>query len=404
MYYLPAILLVVMSAVLGVILYLRSRELTAEREARHKAESDLALARQEAVHLREKLGEAKEAAHRDMLSQSAQMFEEKSAKVSRDMLSHVDKLRENMQQLQGRMSQSSTRVEGLWQALSNPVSVGQFSEIGLENTLKNHGLAPQRDYILQHTMKDGGGHLRPDAVIFLPQDHIMVIDSKASTHMLNWMEARGSDAEGEAIERVAQRMTQHLRDLQRKDYAQAAQDYYRAARGSEARVAQVFMVMFLSSEMMIETLLQERPDFRDQAERAGVILAGPVGLAGLLSIAKYGINVAAKQENEGRIIEEISSLLGSIKPMMEHAQAVGRSVASAAKSYERFTGSVNRNVLPKARRVVSLGVEAGKGKELPAQLPSYHVINEASVTIEQNANEDAPQNTEKKRINGDKLS
>jgi hypothetical protein len=61
---------------------------------------------------------------------------------------------------------------------------------------------------------------------------------------------------------------------------------------------------------------------------------------------------------------------------------------SASKHYEKFVISINRNLLPKARLLHKLGVEVQGSKELPANLPSYHVLTEESPLIEGQAEEE----------------
>ena len=58
-------------------------------------------------------------------------------------------------------------------------------ETVLENTLKSFGLTAGIDFVLQQTFgSEDGSRLRPDAIVFLPADSVLVIDSKASKFLL----------------------------------------------------------------------------------------------------------------------------------------------------------------------------------------------------------------------------
>ena len=46
--------------------------------------------------------------------------------------------------------------------------------------------------------------------------------------------------------------------------------------------------------------------------------------------------------------------------MAEHVSGVGRNLSQAVGSYNAFVGSLEGNVLPKARRFTEMGVEKGK--------------------------------------------
>src|SRR6056300_910036 len=68
---------------------------------------------------------------------------------------------------------------------SNISDMGQMGEVILENILQECGMTKNRDYQTQHSYpNDDGQTLRPDIVIFLPENRNLVIDSKVS--MKDW--------------------------------------------------------------------------------------------------------------------------------------------------------------------------------------------------------------------------
>ncbi len=74
-------------------------------------------------------------------------------------------------------------------ALLNPGGAGQISEITLENILKSSGLRQKKDindagdYIMQSHFSDSQNiGKRPDAIVFMPGDNMLIIDSKSSSH------------------------------------------------------------------------------------------------------------------------------------------------------------------------------------------------------------------------------
>lgn len=125
--------------------------------------------------------------------------------------------------LHAQLKEKGEAVDTLWRALENPGSAGAMAEIGLANTLKNFGLETPRDYLLQHTTADEetGKRLRPDAVVFLPGDGVLVIDCKASKFLLEIARADGTDDETTAYANFGRTMNQHLKALTEKDYRSA---------------------------------------------------------------------------------------------------------------------------------------------------------------------------------------
>src|SRR5665213_1234121 len=84
--------------------------------------------------------------------------------------------------LNAQVKEKGETVDLLKRVLENPGSAGAMNEVVLANTLKSFGLETPRDYVLQYTTADEetGKRLRPDAVVFLPGDNVLVIDCKAS--------------------------------------------------------------------------------------------------------------------------------------------------------------------------------------------------------------------------------
>jgi DNA recombination protein RmuC len=54
--------------------------------------------------------------------------------------------------------------------------------------------------------------------------------------------------------------------------------------------------------------------------------------------------------------------------MVDHLGGVGRNLKQAAESYDKFIGSLERNVLPGARRFKDLGVSSTKELDVPEPL------------------------------------
>jgi DNA recombination protein RmuC len=78
----------------------------------------------------------------------------------------------------------------------------------VRSVIQAFGLQHGIDYHLQyHIIGDEQEKLRPDAVIFLPRNHAMIIDAKASKFLL--------EDNSEALEKS---MLTHLKELGNKNY------------------------------------------------------------------------------------------------------------------------------------------------------------------------------------------
>jgi DNA recombination protein RmuC len=312
--------------------------------------------------------------------------EEQVKKAAEHLLKQVEQVTAAVAQLHGRVATDGERIETMMRALSSPSGVGQFAEIGLANTLKSFGLQEGRDFALQHTTSDveTGRRLRPDAVVFLPGNNVLVIDCKASKFLLEIAEAEGTEAEAGAYQNLLRTMNQHLKALADKDYAGAVAAAYRNA-GFDDPIARVLSVMYLPNEGAIEKLHAIDPGFTQRAAGVQIIPAGPAGLACIIGFASTEISLSRQIENREQIVETARALLDAVTIVLGHAAGVGRGIKTAAEGFEKLSRSVNRTLLNRARKLAQLGVQPAK--PLPGNLPAYQVTTTESDLIDGEAEE-----------------
>jgi DNA recombination protein RmuC len=289
---------------------------------------------------------------------------------------HFDAVTKSVAALADQTSQTRTSVDVVWRALSSPGGAGYFAEIGLENTLKSFGLERGRDFVTQATIDDAADNrrLRPDAIIFLPNESVLVIDSKASKYLLELAAAEGTDGEAEAYGNLARTMHQHLRTLAGRDYRGAVVNAYRQA-GRSGEVARVINVMYLPNEGALDKVKTADPAIEQLAHKEQIVFAGPTGLAGLISFASIEIGLGRQAQNQERIVEAAESLLDSVAVALGYVDGVGRGLKTAAAAFEKFATSVNARLLPRARHLVHLGVKPTKSRALPSHLPAIQVVD-----------------------------
>jgi DNA recombination protein RmuC len=301
--------------------------------------------------------------------------------ASEQLVKQMDDIAKAVQRLHGQVEEKGAALDTLWRALSSPGGAGQAAEIGLANTLTSFGLEHGRDFLLQYTTEDEDGRkLRPDAVVFLPGNSVLVIDCKASKFLIDIARAEGSEAEEEAYRNLARTMNQHLRALAEKDYRSAILAAWRQA-GREGEMARILSVMYLANEAALEKLNRADGDFIRKAREKDIIPAGPAGLHCAISLASAEINLMRQVENQHKIVDTTRSLLDGMAVMLGHAATLGRGLKSAVESFSKLTASANQRLLPRARNLAKLGVQSNK--PLPHNLPAYSVhAQESELLIE----------------------
>jgi DNA recombination protein RmuC len=309
--------------------------------------------------------------HKRENAESKDENEKRVGAASETFLKQVEALAGAVAALEGRIQANDKVIDTVWRSLTNPSGAGQLAEVGLANTLKAFGLEQGRDFQLQFTTQDEEGRrLRPDAVVFLPSNGVMVIDSKASKFLLDIAASEGTEREAEAYRNLARTMNQHLKALGEKDYANAIRSAWRES-GRAHDVTRIVSVMYLPNEAALDKLNRADAEFLHNARGRGIYLAGPTTLHCLISLASAEINLERQVENQQRIVAAAEALIDGLSGALVHVATVGKNLSSAAEAFSKFAGSTNRFVLGRARKLAAMGLEPGK--RLPPNLPVFQV-------------------------------
>ena len=269
------------------------------------------------------------------------------------------------------IEKSQDTVDLIKNSLLSPSGAGKLAEITLENILKASGLKNGLDFSMQYNLSDENNNkLRPDAVIFLPSNNIMIIDAKASKFLID---------ESENIEKLIKTMNLHLKSLASKDYAHGMK--LAANLASRVNYANIITLMFLPSEHAIEKIVEADGDFLNRAWNLNIFPVGPAGLMNMLSFAKFQIAENLMLHNNLEIIEEVKKLINSISSLAEHSAKLGSNISSLVGNYDKFAASFNRNFLSKAKNISNLGVESDLNRK-QIHLQRYQLITGKSEMIE----------------------
>ncbi len=91
-----------------------------------------------------------------------------------------------------------------------------------------------------------------------------------------------------------------------------------------------------------------------------IILATPTSFVALLKAVAYGWRQLALADNAKEIRVLAEDLYGRLGTYVGHMNRMGRQLASSVETYNKAVGSLERSVLPGARKFVELGVHEKK--------------------------------------------
>lgn len=264
-----------------------------------------------------------------------------------------------LQQLLTSLREDQARLQGetrnLVNALRKPSVRGQWGEMTLRRIAELAGLSRHCDFDLQATVDDGGQSWRPDMVVTLPGGQHLAVDAK--TPLDAYLDALAEEDEGKAAEHL-KRHARHVRDhvnvLGQKSY------WDRLEASAEYGGSPEFVVMFLRNEAFLYAALEVDPDLVEYAAERKVIVATPTTLIAILKSVAYGWRQERLAENARHISERGAELYRRLAAFAGHMTKVGKGLGSATAAYNDAVGSLERSVLPEARRFPELGVSVRK--------------------------------------------
>lgn len=270
-------------------------------------------------------------------------------------------LREQVGSLHESQKGLTSETARLVAALRRPEGRGRWGELQMERLFELAGMTERIDFDAQASVAAaGGGKLRPDYTVRLPNDRVIVIDSKAPMDAyLSAVEAT-DDTEREAH---LNRHVEQVRDMARK---LGGKEYWAQCDGSPE-----FVVMYISPETALHAAAQRDPDLIERAMAQQVIIATPTLLMALLKTVALGWREQAISENAKQIAQVGREMYDRLRVMLDHVVTTGSAIDRTNKAYNELVGSIERNVLPQARRFERL--DATKSKPAPDDVPRIEV-------------------------------
>jgi DNA recombination protein RmuC len=120
------------------------------------------------------------------------------------------------------------------------------------------------------------------------------------------------------------------------------------------------VILFVPGDQFLSAALDEQPELLESAMRNGVILATPSSFVALLKAVHYGWQNVRLAEGAEQIRKLAEDLYNRVNVFRNHLSRLGSELESSVRAYNAAVGSLERNVLPGARKFTELGVRSDK--------------------------------------------
>lgn len=269
-------------------------------------------------------------------------------------------LKTELQQLQ-KLNQDITDQAGrLATALQGQKKVqGNWGELMLENVLDSAGLRLGEDYQREVSIETEEGRLRPDAVIYLPNDQHIVIDAKTSlAAYTRYVNAEYDDERAVALNEHASAVGDRINELASKEYGKLP-----GLNSPEV------VIMFVPIESAYVEALKHDSTLFQRALEQNVLVATPTTLLTSLNIVRQLWRFEDQNKHTAQLAQRAERFYKKLNGFLTSMQAVGSQLDKAKETYTSAFGQLytgRGNLIKQAAEFKDLGVAVQK--DLPKEL------------------------------------
>jgi DNA recombination protein RmuC len=264
-------------------------------------------------------------------------------------------LKEEVKKLYELNNRISEEANNLTKALKGDnKKQGNWGEVILEKILERSGLVKDREYKTQLTTTNIDGEtIRPDVVIYLPDEKHIVVDSKVS--LLAYEAYVNAGADGDHDKLIKDHIVSvkgHIKLLSEKNY-----------QTSSLFNTPDFVLLFIPIESSFSLAIQADQELFSYAWDRKIVVVSPSTLLATLST----IASIWKQERQNRnaleiariggsLYDELYRFVGDMKDIEKHLHLSQEAYSSAFKRLSHGKG----NLINTAEKIKTLGAKATK--------------------------------------------
>ena len=282
---------------------------------------------------------------RDALQQSQKQISE----LEKSRSEAYGSIRSHLESMQSSQKSLAQETQNLVNALRRPEVRGRWGEMTLKRLVELSGMVEHCDFQEQVHTATGDKIIRPDMIIHMPNKREVVVDVKTPLDAyIDATEAKDDAQRDLGLKRHAQNLRKHIQDLSRKSY------------WDQFPQSPEFVILFVPGDQFLSAALNEDPDLIDSALSQKIVLATPTSFLALLKVVAHGWQQLRLADNAEEIRKLAGDLYGRLGTFVSHLNKVGKQLNSSVDNYNKAVGSLERNVLPGARKFVELGIRPKK--------------------------------------------
>ncbi|MBT7013035.1 MAG: DNA recombination protein RmuC, partial [Planctomycetes bacterium] len=281
------------------------------------------------------------------LSQSLKEMREldkKQGEATFALKEEVNRLSEETKNLQGKSESLTSALRG------SSATRGRWGEQSVERIFEIAGLTDGIHFKKQVVTES---QQRPDFLVFLTEEDVIPIDSKAVfADYLQSLEANSDEERQEFLKKHGKAVKEQIKRLSSKDYHVE----------TSGRID--WTVLYLPGAHLLDAAFEQFPDLLEYANRKRISLATPVTLLALLNTVAAHWKVRSMADNVEKLGDAAREMHSRVSTLVGHFATTGKNLQRTVEAFNKSVGSYNHNVLPQGKKLEELGASTS-GKEMP---------------------------------------
>ncbi|CAI27916.1 DNA recombination protein rmuC homolog [Ehrlichia ruminantium str. Gardel] len=250
------------------------------------------------------------------------------------------------------------QAENLANVLKGDIKIqGNWGEMILEKILENSGLRKNQDYVLHATgmnLQDSEGNKQqPDAIINLPENKHLIIDSKVSLiHYEKYFVTKSEESKNNLLKQFIASIRSHVNVLSCKKY----QDI-------EKLKTPDFVLMFIPIEGAYSLAMQEDLMLHNYAWNKKIVIVCPSTLLATLKTIESLWKLEYQNRNTMEIARQGGALYDKIIGFISDMQKLGKQMGILHNVYNDAMKKLSEghgNILSRTENLKLLGIKTSK--------------------------------------------
>jgi len=282
------------------------------------------------------------------LKQQLETYQKRLRDAETTQADTLGKVKEQLEKLALSNQSLAQETQQFRMVLHSNQARGRWGEETLRRVVEAAGMSAHCDF----TEQTQAGENRPDLVVRLPGDRIIIVDAKVPDFdFLNALETADAAKRAEALAAHAAKLKNTIKSLADRDYP------------GQFPNALDYVVLFVPAESLFSAALEGDHDLIVWAAEKRILLATPASLIALLRSVAVSWQQHAQTENAQKIAEAAQEFYSRVVKFTEHFEKIRAGLDRANSAFNDAAASFQTRVRPAGERLVELG-GANSAKEL----------------------------------------